>query len=243
MTKRFPNQTSNPVERYLKWNGGEDAGYVSYWDGEQEQKVEFPFVFFPLDMLSCITGYNSQSEESIYSNEVRNTQKEVLNVRMGKQTVAQGLYQEIKDSVVAKGGKYTSSVYIAYKSDSGELHIGNIKFKGSSLGPWIDLQKSSANLSEEAVMIKEAKLDKTGSINFKYPVFGTKKVSEESNTKADDLFDEIKKYLHGRNVVEQEENEEPPQKTAENNLPERELPSVPGDDELYPEGIDDDLPF
>jgi len=229
--KRFPTQTVNPVERYFSWNGAEDKGYISYWDGEQEQKVDFPFVFLPLDMLSCITGYNPRSEESIYSNEVRNTQKEIMNVRMGKQTVAQGLYQDIKDSVVAKGGKYTSSVYIAYKDDSGELHVGNIKFKGSSLGPWIDLQKSGASLSSQAVIVKGAKLDQTGSINFNYPVFDTKDVSEETNKEADKLYEKVASYLESRNVVEEAEPEPDDQIDS----------SVDMNEEL--DDIDDDLPF
>lgn len=210
MSRRFPNQMSNPVRRYFSWKGGKDAGHVVYYDKDQQKEVivPLPFVFMPLDMLSCITGFNKQAEESIYSNEVRNTQKEILNVRMGHQTIAQGKYQDIKDTVVARGGKFTSSVYIAYKNDSGNLEIGNIKFKGSSLSPWIDLQNGNVDLSEKAVVIADSKLDNSGSIAFQYPVFKTKEISQQTDEQADSLYDEISTYLGQKKTHPVEEEQD-----------------------------------
>lgn len=166
--------------------------------------MDLPFTFLPLDKLSCVTGFNSYQEENVYSNEVRNTQKEILNVRIGKQTVAQGLYQEIKDQINNKGGKFTSSVYIAYK-DGGDLRIGNIKFKGASLGPWIDLQNSAVNLSENAVAITGKEIGEQGAIKYSIPIMEPRPVKEETNREADKLYETVQEYLDWkveRNEVE-----------------------------------------
>lgn len=237
MTKRFPTAPSNPVKRYFSWNGAENDGYISYWDKQEEKEiqVEFPFVFLPLKKLACLTGFNKQQEENIYSNEIDNIGDEVLNVRIGKNTIAQGLYQNIKDTVKAKGGKYTSSVYIAFKDDNDDLQIGNIKFRGASLGPWIDLQKSPADLSTHAVVIKGAELDDSGGIHFKYPVMDVKPVSEETNKEADKLFEELSEYIDykiDRNNIEAKE--EPEQEKESKSVGEH-LPEL--------DDIDDDLPF
>src|SRR5690625_6887971 len=102
-TNRFPTSPSNPVTRFFKWKGSEQDGFFAWWNKEKKEeiKVEFPFTFLPLKQLSCITGYNSQQEESVYSNEVDNIGKDILNVRVGKNTVQQGIYRDIKDAVIA----------------------------------------------------------------------------------------------------------------------------------------------
>lgn len=247
-TKRFPTSPSNPVTRYFSWNGAESDGYISYWDKAREEEVvvDFPFVFLPLKKLACISGFNKQQEENIYSNEVDNISNEVLNVRVGKNTLAQGLYNDIKDTVKAKGGKYTSSVYIAFKDGSEALQIGNIKFKGASLGPWIDLQNSPADLSSNAVVIQGARLDDSGAIHFNYPVMDTKEVSEETNREADKLYETLNEYVDWkieRNEVEQPKNGTPP-KSGSNEPPvPQEETGPPNQHPQWEEDIEDDLPF
>lgn len=240
--KRFPTSPNNPTVRYFSWKGSQNDGYLSWWDKEEEKevKVEFPFVFLPLKKLACITGFNSQQEENIYSNEVDNISTDVLNVKIGGTTIQQGLYGDIKDTIKAKGGKFTSSVYVAFKDENGDLQIGNIKFKGSSLGPWIDLQNSPANLSENAVVIKGAKLDDSGGIHFKYPVMDTKAVSDETNAEADKLYEKLLEYLDWkleRNEKKELQQSDPP-------AGEGEQPPMPTDDDFSEhESEMDDLPF
>lgn len=248
MTKRFPTSPPNPVARYFSWNGAKEDGYISYWDKQEEQevKVEFPFVFLPLKKLACVSGFNKQQEENIYSNEVDNISTEVMNVRIGKNTIAQGLYQDVKDTVKAKGGKYTSSVYIAFKDESDTLQIGNIKFRGASLGPWIDLQNSPANLSESAVIIKGAELDDSGAIHFNYPVMDTKAVSAETNKEADKLYETLIEYIDWkleRNEVKAIPQDQP---TSEPSQPPSDEPPHPADMGQEPEeeqDFDSSLPF
>jgi hypothetical protein len=131
----------NPSTRWFEFASGADGGFVRYYDKDAEKNVELgdakeggKFLFILLDELATVKGWHDASESAIYANEVRDTRQDALVVKAFKGgELASGLYAGIKDRIVAVGGHFVASCYIAYK-DGDALRLGNIRFKGA--GPW-----------------------------------------------------------------------------------------------------------
>lgn len=138
MSRSNPTLT-NPAKRKFQWSGSK--GELSWYDKETQQNrtVPLPFEFLVLDELAMITGYNAKDQDGFWSNEVRNISKDQLFVRTKRGPFEAGLYQHLTQTR-ALGGKYTKSIYIAFKLD-GTWEIGNIKATGSSLSAWIEFSK------------------------------------------------------------------------------------------------------
>jgi hypothetical protein len=186
----------NPATRWFEWNG--EHGGVRYYDRDLKKNVEVPtpFTFVLLDELGSVRGWHDASQSGIYSNEVRDTRQDVLVVKAFKGgTLAEGLYQAIKDRVNVMGGRFTANCYIGYKSDRG-LALGSIKFKGGTLGAWMEFRKAHrADLYSQAVEITGYTEGKKGRVVFRVPTFRLKALSPDSNTQAIDLDKELQAYL------------------------------------------------
>jgi len=113
----FSNPTlENPCKKFIDFKS--DEKQFVYWDkelGESGERVivHTPIYFIVLDELTTITGYYEEGNCGIYSNEIHRISDEQLKVRTFKKggPFITGLYDAIKDSVKAIGGKYTKSVY------------------------------------------------------------------------------------------------------------------------------------
>jgi len=208
-------QIVNPSTRWFKWSGNE--GILSYYDKVAKENVEVatPFTFLLLDTFTTIKGFNEDTKEGIYSNEVKDTTKQILNVKCGKEVIASGIYKDIKADVVAAGGGYCQSCYIAFKDDNGELAIGNIAMTGSSfgggshkpadknmkeieVGAWLAFTKAnSAALLTKGVIIegKDERLCINGVVKFYAPKFKLTEVSKETDTAAIALTQILKAYM------------------------------------------------
>ena len=129
------SQSQNPSTCFFEWNG--EKGLVNYYDKIQGKKIELnlPFTFIVLDQLAVVKGWNDSLQKGVYSNEVRNTLEETFSVKIFENVkpIAEGFYREIKDKVLANGGHFVSSIYIAFKNENGELVIGNLQLKGAGL--------------------------------------------------------------------------------------------------------------
>jgi hypothetical protein len=203
----------NPAKRWFRWSG--KNGSITYYDKEKKENVpvKMPFTFLLLDELTTISGYSESEDKGIYSNEVKFTNSEKLNVRCGKNTIEVGLYNDIKDAVKAKGGKYSRSCYIAFKDDNGSLEIGNILMTGSSLSGgdhkpegskdkikldgWMDFMNANkkAIYNSAIKMELEPRLCKKGSNPYRIPKFSLVEIGEESNTLATALDNDLQAYL------------------------------------------------
>lgn len=204
----------NPASIFLEWSGSD--GSLSYFDkslGEKGAKVNMPlpFTFIPLDMLATISGFNDSSGSGIWCNEIKmdRFKADILNAKDKNGTIAKGLYADIKDAVAAKGGKFTQSVYVAYKNANGELNIGNIKFKGASLtggkrkegskevevGAWMEFTKGNKLLGKSVTISKDETPCKKGSNSYYIPKFSIGTVSENTMQVAIDLDKELQEYL------------------------------------------------
>lgn len=214
MSRSNPTEAArSPATRWFQFASGADGGFVRYYDKEAEKNVPLgdaerggSFVFLLLDELATVNGWHDPSESAIFANEVRDTRQDTLVVRSFKGgELASGLYASIKDRIVAVGGHFVSSCYIAYK-DGDVLRIGNIRFKGAALGTWMDFKKQcpmKKNAQEksvkayyvDAVKIEGFEQQKKGGTTFRIPKFSIAPLSEETNKQAIALDAELQAYL------------------------------------------------
>lgn len=210
MSRSNPTEaTRSPSTRWFEFDSGADGGFVRYYDKNTEKnfQVEGKFTFILLDELATVKGWHDPSESSIYANEVRDTRQDTFVVKSFKGgELASGLYANIKDRIVAVGGRFVASCYIAYKHEDGDFRIGNIRFKGAALGVWMEFKKQcptkkdAAGKSTKAYYVDAVKIDgfeqmKKGATTFRVPTFAIHPLSEETNKQAIALDGELQAYL------------------------------------------------
>jgi hypothetical protein len=198
----------NPSTRWFEWAGGDDGGHVRWYDkdAKADVKVDGPFTFLLLDELSTVKGWHEPSESGIYANEVRDLRQDALVVKSFKGgELASGLYTSIKDRIVAKGGHYHGSIYIAYKEGE-ELRLGNLGLKGAALSAWMEFKKSAPSKKDangksvrayfvDAVTITGYEQAKKGGTTYRVPKFALKPVGEDTNQKALALDAELQTFF------------------------------------------------
>ena len=198
----------NPSTRWFEWAGGADGGYVRYYnkDTKEYAKVSGPFTFLLLDELSTVKGWHEPSESAIYANEVRDMRQDALVVKSFKGgELATGVYTNIKDKIVAKGGHFHASLYLAYK-EGDELRIGNLGLKGAAAGAWMEFKKAAGTKKDangktirafyvDAVTITEFEDAKKGGTAYRIPTFALKAVSPDTNNQAVALDAELQAFL------------------------------------------------
>lgn len=212
---------SNPCQRWHQWSGSE--GNLFYYDKTEEKNIIVPegFTFILLDVLATIKGWHDSSDSGIFSNEIRDTKQETLVVKSFKGgTLAEGLYQSIKDKVKAFGGNYTQNCYVAFKDGDG-LSLGSVQFKGASLNSWIEFSKAHrTEIYEQAVKITGYTEGTKGKITFRVPEFSIVPLSLETNNEAVAVDKGLQSYLKaylGKTKTEQVEQapKEPVYKTVD----------------------------
>jgi len=206
-------ELENPCTRWFQWSGSE--GTLSYYDKEKKENipVTLPFRFMWLTSLHTVKGY-VEGKGGVYANEVVDLSKQSLNVRINKESIALGLWKDIKDTTKANGGKYAQSTYIAYKDESGELKIGNIMFVGSSLAGgkhlidkktkaeieldgWMTFFSSrKSEISKGAVEISLEERECTkGATKYRIPKFKIIALDPKTNESAMTLDRQLQEYL------------------------------------------------
>lgn len=249
----------NPSTRWFQFASGTDGGFVRYYDKDQEKNINLgdaesggKFMFLLLDELATISGWHDPSESAIFANEVRDTRQDALVVKSFKGgELVSGLYAQIKDRVVAVGGHFVSSCYIAYK-DGEELKLGNIRFKGAALSAWMEFKKQCPTKKDasgksvkayylDAVKINGFDQQKKGGTTFRVPVFSLGTVSDDTNKQAVALDVELQSYLADylkRPRVEAAAPAAEPQPEPQAN---QQSPRQSGN--KFFDSMDDDIPF
>ena len=255
VSRANPNAgVTNPSSRWFEWRGGE--GVIQWYDKDLAAKskdkkagnvvikvdAKHPFRFIVLDVLASVKGYNKKRKSGIYSNEVRDTRSDPFIVKFfDGDTIAEGVWADIKDKVVANKGGFCAVCYIAFK-DGDELKIGAIQLKGCALGPWFDFQKKHRNdIDTKGVAIVGSEDDTTGDVEFKKPIFVVVEISPETNVKAGELAKELAAFhaaYFSRTTVARTEKDTASQPDAGDDEPptDREPDEPPADDE-------DSVPF
>ncbi len=224
----------NPCEQWICFKGGE--GVFKFWNSDEQKEVEMelPLKFIVLDELIKVTGYNKVTDSGIYSNEVRSTRKEKLHIRTWKGVdELQGFYSDIRNSIVAWGGKFTKSIYAALITPDG-LKMVNFEFRGAAFSKWLNWSKKKP-FDKIIVTVVETKEDSNGSISFKVPVFGMKPMEPELLKEAMQMDQELQAYLKTRS--EKLDNDLPEDNSPTDDPLNGKLPDEPDPDEL------EDMPF
>lgn len=210
-TNQESSKSSNPTAKYLSWKSNDKQ--FSYYDKASGENVavELPFKFVFLQHYHTIKGWNDATEAGIYSNEVFFIGKEPLTVQTFKgKKIASGLYSQIKQDVIAGGGKYHRSVYVMLEDGS----IANISLKGSSVKEWSDFMENSKNLIDNQwVEVASAKDQKKGSIKYSVPEFTlgatlNKKASDNADLAATNLKQYMDDYFGQESVRDIDVEEE-----------------------------------
>ena len=167
----------NPCKKFIDFKA--DEGKFFFYDKEKEKKVEMPMpiYFVVLDELSTITGFSKKFECGIYSNEVHRVGDEILRVKTFKGGAhIVGLYKDIKDNIIALGGKYTKSIYAMLLGEEPELV--NFQFKGAAFSAWLD---KKVNSDSQVVGVTGTYQEKNGATTYNVPVFEGFKLEKEVN--------------------------------------------------------------
>jgi len=194
MSLSRPTATTSPAKLYLKWKGITGVLYYYNKESDKEVEIERPFKFVVLDELHSVSGFSEQDNSGIYSNEVRVIGEELhIMTRAGE--LLRGPYTQIKDSIKAKGGKYTKSIYLATEID-GETIIANLKLSGAAGGAWMDFTRENKGYTDTEVTIEEKALEgKKGATVFQMPIFKVSEMSYEVRDTATELDKELQTYL------------------------------------------------
>ncbi len=247
MSRSNPTDNSpNPAGRWFQW-GGKD-GSLSYYDKvkKEEIAVPLPFTFIVLDVTKTVRGYNKKLKTGLYSNEIRDTRDERLVVKYfaGGQVVADGLWNDIKDTVTARSGKFAINIYLAFKDVNG-FRIGCLQATGCAMSAWFDFEKANGKaIIEKAVVMRPGTKDTSGDVEFIPPTYTLKDVSPETNAAAIELDKELQKFFAGyfkRTLTEKAHASAPKEQEVEHQ-PEPE-PPWGGEPEPPPDDPDSTVPF
>lgn len=183
----------------MEWDGGAEGGNLRYYDREKKEKIALPpdFTFILLDELKTIKGWHEQSQSGIYSNEVRDTTAEPFIVKAFKGgPLAEGCYKQIRDTIVAHGGRFNLNLYVAFRASGKDFSIGSIMLRGGALAAWSEFRKKNRlEVMKKAIRIKGSKEGKKGKVVFRTPVFSLCDIKDETNSEAMLLDGQLQEYL------------------------------------------------
>jgi hypothetical protein len=155
--------------------------------------IDLPFQFIVLDTLSTIKGFNKADKASFWSNEVKDLRTDVLTVRLKRNVVASGLYQEIKDSIKSRGAKFCQSVYACVREGE-ELKIVNLQFTGAALSSWIEFCNKN-KVYGAAIKVDQSMKGENGGITYQIPVFRIIPINPNTLETAIELDKQVQEHL------------------------------------------------
>lgn len=207
----YRTTVESPVKKYLSWSSNDKC--FNFYDKEtkENKKLTLPLTLVHLDEMSTIKGWHDSSASGIYSNEVRSTKNEELNVRAFKGgDLAKGIYQDIKLKVQSLGGHYCVSIYAFVNNE-----IVNISLKGSALMAWSDFTKDNRkSFLGNVIEIKSAAEGKKGAVKYTTPTFTLGgAIGLDVSEKAEVAYDSLKEYLDARKTSASVVSEEAPEYT------------------------------
>lgn len=219
---------SSPVQRRFELKLSNEGASVSYYDRTSKENVSAttaaaqwnkegsvqdidPFEFIVLDVRSSATGWHQPSNSGIWSNEVENQGDTPLTVRTRDGVLAQGLWKDIRDTVTAAGGKFTSSVYIAYRDGDG-WQLGNLKIVGAALSAWIEFQDGKGRnflTDNPGVAITGWTSRKNGATKFYSPIFDSWVAGDADLAAAVALDETLQQFLSAPPAAASDEDSTP----------------------------------
>lgn len=187
------DRPTNPAKHFINIS----KGTLSFYDKESGENVAVatPFEFIVLDQLSTVKGWSEEQDTGMWSNEVKRTGEQPLNVRTKNGVLASGLWKDIKEKVKADKGYFTAVVYLAAKGRDG-LETQALLLKASALNAWVEFTKKTS-LKTHKVVLSDWADAKKGSVSYKVPVFTAVEMNETELEEAKNLARELKTYHEG----------------------------------------------
>jgi len=193
----------NPATKFISWKSNEKT--FSYYDKDKGENVllKLPLKFIVLAQLNTVKGWNDALSGQIIANEVQHIGEDKLKVvcyhkdakgEKKKSAIAEGIYKDIKETIVSAGGRYYKSVYIMLEDGT----IANIQLKGAGVQAWGEFSnRNKARLLDEWVVVKSFAEGKKGAVKFTTPKFEfLQSLNETENALVNDAFDVLKSYLN-----------------------------------------------
>ena len=235
----------HPCKSFMQWAA--KKAELSYYDKETKLDVivPIPFRFLVLDELHTIRGYNKPKKEGYWSNEVRDTKKQVIKIQSKAGVQAEGLYEDIKGKVA--GAKYNKAVYIAYFDTNKALKLGCLLLSGTAMSDWFDFCKGK-NVKTGAIKIEGTRKVEDGEDVYYSPIFNQIECKPETEALAIELDKALQVYLKAyfsKDYVESQNIEGNRLESAKDQaVHQDDAASVKSDPAItsMPD-IDDDLPF
>lgn len=226
----YKQKAQTPVKIYASWSSNDKA--FKFYDKEkgQDELLKLPLKLVHLDEMATIKGFNDESQSAIYSNEVKSTRNETLNVRSFKGgQIVEGIYADIKSQIQSAGGKYNKSIY--FYNTNGDLI--NISLQGAALQAWGDFTKDARKnrtLLDNYVIVDSAADMKKGSVKYSIPVFkvGTT-IAKDDSSNADKSYDGLVAYFAERYSSDNSSSQEEEVETTD-----PVLETATADDDLLP---------
>ena len=242
MGRSNPNQSvENPVVHYVDYQADINKGYFSIYKDGQENPVDKKQMFVILETnVFKVGGYDSKANKGITSNMVKDHKKHKLAVRYfgDREPFAYGSWEEIKDKVSAKQGKYVKCIFAI---DTDKEEICCLQLKGTAIQAWGDGLEASglkqSDLEKYPVFFKlEGNTeDMAGKVSYLKPIFSFKKVDtskprgaelDAASIAADELVQAYLKASIERRA--QEDDQEDSQPPAQNFHTEETKPATTG---------------
>lgn len=193
--EQFGTSIPSPVKRYYTW-GSEKKSFKYYDKGEATDKLVFPLSIVFLTSRAMVAGWNDETVSAVYSNLVKNSGTEVLNVKSrkpnskGNTLLASGIYRDIKGNL---GGGHFEKVVFGYEENVG---IVQLNIKGSGLSSFSNFEKENKNLFDNYLTVDTFESLKKGATKYTVPTFKLgEKVSEEVDKLANDAYKELDAYF------------------------------------------------
>ena len=190
----------NPSAKWLEWDSKKKN--LKFWDGEAKEnaniKVGAERKLLYLGERSTVTGFDSDSNSRIYSNDVVNTGIEALTIKSKRGLLVSGFYKDIKGQIEAIGAKYTKRIYFVMDGQ-----IVNLVLKGDMLAQWMNFTKAFPRAKPEwlknAVLITGTEAKKSGGNNYNVPIFGFGSAMTAGEVQvANEAYDTLETYFTSR---------------------------------------------
>jgi hypothetical protein len=227
-SNREKDYIKNPASRFIEWDGANGNFY--FYSKEDKQKfIIDSFRFIVLDQLNTVRGFHEASDSGIYANEVRYLKKDNLHVKTFKgDHIASGLYDVIKDTITAKGGKFTKSLYVLlFDEDQTSFELACLQLYGAAFSAFIDLYKKEVKktIYDYIFAFEGGSSDhKKGAIKYKKPVIVVDdiiEISPEVDKYAVEFDKQFQDYLKSKNGAGASmHDEKDPKKQIIENMPE-----------------------
>lgn len=194
MSRTTQKKASNPlpISGYIRFSGSE--GVWTYYESESKTNYNFTELNAVLvDVRSSITGWNEETNSRIYSNLVKNTRQTPMRVMGGAGgELANGLYNDIKDEVKKKGGRFATNLFALVEIDDTYVPV-MITLSGGALGEWMNLTKNLdfGDLFSNQVKMTIGEQHRKGAVKYYLPKFEMTELSDDIREQADRFDHEV----------------------------------------------------